>query len=121
HDLGFAEHFLPHGRAPAPGEIFRCPPMARTLELIAATHGDAFYQGELAEAMTAHARAHGAVHSVGDFAAHTLEWVQPLALDYGGVTVHELPPNGQGVAALMALGILRHFDLASLPPDSTAS
>ena len=115
HELGFAEHFLPHGRAPRPGELFRCPPMARTLESIAATHGNAFYRGELAEAMVAHAGAHGALHTLADFAAHTLDWVAPLGLDYGGATVHEIPPNGQGIAALMALGILRAFDLASLP------
>ncbi len=121
HELGFAEHFMPHGRAPLPGELFRCPPMARTLERIAATHGNAFYRGELAEAMVAHAGAHGALHTLADFAAHTLDWVAPLGLDYGAATVHEIPPNGQGVAALMALGILRAFDLASLPPDSIES
>jgi gamma-glutamyltranspeptidase/glutathione hydrolase len=118
HDLGFAEHFLLRGRAPLAGEIFSCPPMARTLERIAATRGNAFYHGELADAMAAHARAHGALHTTADFASHTLEWVKPLGLDYGGATVHEIPPNGQGIAALAALGILRAFDLASLAPDS---
>jgi gamma-glutamyltranspeptidase/glutathione hydrolase len=121
HELGFAEHFMPQGRAPRAGEVFRCPPMARTLEQIAATHGHAFYRGELAEAMVAHAKANGALHTMEDFAAHTLDWVAPLALDYGGATVHEIPPNGQGIAALMALGILRGFDLKSLPPDSIES
>jgi gamma-glutamyltranspeptidase/glutathione hydrolase len=121
HDLGFAEHFLPRGRAPGPGEIFSCPSMARTLTRIATTGGNAFYRGELAEAMAAHAGAHGALHTAADFAAHTLDWVTPLGLDYGGATVHEIPPNGQGIAALMALGILRAFDIASLPPDSIAS
>ena len=95
--------------------------MARTLERIAATHGNAFYHGELAEAMVAHAKANGALHTMEDFAAHTLDWVTPLALDYGGATVHEIPPNGQGIAAQMALGILRAFDLKSLPPDSVES
>ena len=121
HDLGFAEHFLPQGRAPRPGEIFRCPPMARTLERIAETRGSAFYHGEIAQTMAAHAKAHGALHTAADFAAHTLDWVQPLGQDYGGATVHEIPPNGQGIAALMALGILRAFDLKSLHPDSVAS
>lgn len=121
HDLGFAEHFLPYGRAPQAGETFACPPLARSLERIAATHGNAFYRGDLAEAMVAHARASGAVHTLADFAAHAIDWVEPLALDYGGATVHELPPNGQGIAALMALGMLRAFDLAALPPDSVAS
>ncbi len=119
-DLGFAECFLPAGRAPLPGELFKCPDMAVSMERIAATHGNAFYRGELTEAMVAHATTHGALHAFGDFAAHTLDWVAPLRLDYGGASVHEIPPNGQGIAAQMALGILRSFDLASLAPDSVA-
>jgi gamma-glutamyltranspeptidase/glutathione hydrolase len=121
HELGFGEHFLPTGRAPAPGEIFRCPAMAATLEKIAATRGEAFYRGALAEKMAAHAKAHGALHTAADFAAHTLDWVAPISVDYAGAAVHEIPPNGQGIAALIALGILREFDLASLPPDSVES
>jgi gamma-glutamyltranspeptidase/glutathione hydrolase len=120
-DLGFAEHFLPRGRAPRPGETFACPAMANSLEKIAATHGNAFYRGDLAQAMVAHAKAHGAAHTLSDFAAHTIDWVAPLGLDYGGATVHEIPPNGQGIAALIALGILGHFDLATLDPDSVAA
>ncbi len=118
HDLGFAEHFLPHGRAPRAGERFSCAAMAASLEAIAATHGNAFYRGHLAQAMAAHAAANGALHTAADFAAHAVDWVTPLALDYAGATVHEIPPNGQGIAAQMALGILRHFDLSALPPDS---
>jgi len=121
HDLGFAEHFMPRGRAPLPGETFSCPAMATSLEKIAATHGNAFYRGELAEAMVADAKRHGAAHALSDFADHAIDWVAPLALDYGGATVHEIPPNGQGIAAQIALGILRSFDLAALPPDSIAS
>lgn len=120
HDLGFVEHFLPRGRAPYAGERFACLPMAATMERIAETYGNAFYRGELAEAMVAHAQAHGAAHTLADFAGHTLDWVTPLAFDYGGATVHEIPPNGQGIAVQMALGILRSFDLAALPPDSVA-
>jgi gamma-glutamyltranspeptidase/glutathione hydrolase len=120
HDLGFAENFLPRGRAPRAGELFACPAMAASMEKIAATHGNAFYRGELAAAMVAHAKANDALHTRTDFAAHTLDWTAPLALDYGGVTVHEIPPNGQGIAAQMALGMLRSFDLAALPPDSVA-
>jgi gamma-glutamyltranspeptidase/glutathione hydrolase len=115
---GFAEHFLPRGRAPGAGELFAAPAMAATLESIAATRGEAFYRGELAAKMVAHARAHGGGHTLEDFATHTNDWVTPLALDYRGTTVHELPPNGQGIAALIALGILEHFDLASLRVDS---
>jgi gamma-glutamyltranspeptidase/glutathione hydrolase len=121
HDLGFAAHFLPRGRAPEPGESFACAPLAATLEAIAASHGEAFYRGALAQAMAADARDHGAAHALADFAGHTSDWVAPLALDWHGIGVHEMPPNGQGVAAQMALGMLAHFDLASLPADSAAS
>jgi gamma-glutamyltranspeptidase/glutathione hydrolase len=121
HDLGFALHFLPRGRPPLPGEIFACPALAATLETIALSSGEAFYRGELAHAMAAHATAHGALHSLADFASHRCDEVAPLAQRFRDVTVHEPPPNGQGIAALMALGILQHFDLASLPPDSVAS
>jgi gamma-glutamyltranspeptidase/glutathione hydrolase len=118
---GFAEAFLPGGRAPEPGERFASPDMARSLEAIARTKGEAFYRGELAEAIAAHARAHGGAMTVEDLAAHTCDWVTPLAFDYRGYTVHEIPPNGQGIAALIALGILEEFDIASLPVDSAAS
>ncbi|HET9045714.1 MAG TPA: gamma-glutamyltransferase family protein [Casimicrobiaceae bacterium] len=116
--LGWQDHFLPRGRAPRPGERFASPAMAATLEKIARTRGDAFYQGELAQAIVAHSQANGGAHTMADFAAHTVDWVTPLAQRYRGVDVHEIPPNGQGIAALIALGILEHFDLASLPPDS---
>ena len=120
-DMGFAEHFMPRGRAPGTGERFACPPMADTLEKIAQTGGNAFYRGELAATMVRHAQAHHALHTLDDFAAHTIDWVTPTALDYGGATLHEIPPNGQGIAAQMALGMLRAFDLGSLAPDSAAS
>ena len=95
-----------------PARLWRCPAMARTLESIAATHGNAFYRGELAQAMVAHARANGALHALSDFAEHTVDWVEPLGVGLSpATTVHEIPPNGQGIAALMALGILRTFDL----------
>ena len=71
--------------------------------------------------MVADAKRHGAAHVLADFADHAIEWVEPLALDYGGATVHEIPPNGQGIAAQIALGILKSFDLAALAPDSVAS
>jgi gamma-glutamyltranspeptidase/glutathione hydrolase len=121
HDLGFAQHFMPNGRAPRIGERFDNPNLAKTLETIAETHGHAFYRGELANAIVAHAKAHGAAHALEDFTAHTIDWVDPLALDYRGTDVREMPPNGQGIAALIALGILRSFDIASLAPDSVES
>ena len=116
--LGWQDHFLSRGRAPKVGERFKSAAMATTLEKIATSAGEAFYRGELAAAMTAHSRAHGGAHTAEDFAAHRADWVTPLGFDYHGVTVHEIPPNGQGIAALMALGILEHFDLAALPPDA---
>ncbi len=118
---GFAEHFLPRGRAPAPGETFVAPAHAKTLARIAETNGEAFYRGDLAEQMVADARRHGGVLTLDDLATHTSEWVEPLAHDYRGATLHEIPPNGQGIAAQMALGILENFDLAALPVDSADS
>jgi gamma-glutamyltranspeptidase/glutathione hydrolase len=112
---------FPRGRAPEVAERFASPDQARTLGKIAATRGEAFYRGELADAMVKHANAHGAAHALEDFAGHTYDWVKPLALAYAGAEVLELPPNGQGIAAQIALGILANFDLASLPPDSPQS
>ena len=118
---GFAAAFLPQGRAPRAGERFHFPEHAATLEKIAATRGEAFYRGELAERIAAHAGANGGAMSVADLAAHTSDWVTPLQVDYRGYTLHELPPNGQGIVALIALGILRHFDLASHAVDGPDS
>ena len=115
---GFAEHFLPRGRAPAVGEIFASAGLAASLEKIAGTQGEAFYRGELTEAMVAHAKAHGGAHTPNDFATHGCDWVAPIGLDYHDYTVLEIPPNGQGIAALMVLGILESFDLKSHPVDS---
>lgn len=118
---GFAESFLSWGRAPKVGELFRFPAAARALRAIALTRGDSFYRGEIAEAVVRFSRAHGGTHQMGDFAAFQPEWVQPIAKDYRGYTLHEIPPSGQGIAALMALGILSHFDVASLQVDSVDS
>ena len=120
-DLGWFEHFMPRGRAPLPGEHWSSEPLARTLEKIARTDGEAFYRGELAAAMVRHAGTVNGGHALEDFATHTADWVTPLGMRYRDVTVHEIPPNGQGIAALMALGILDNFDLAAMPPDSPAA
>ena len=119
--LGWQDHFLIDGHVPRHGERFRSKPMAATFEAIARSRGEAFYRGALADAMIAHLRAHGGAHAHADFEAHAVDWVTPLALHYRDVTVHEIPPNGQGIAALMTLGMLREFDLHSLPPDSIGS
>lgn len=118
---GFAEAFMPGGHAPKAGERFRLAEHAATLEKIAASKGDAFYKGELAEKLEAHAKANGALMTVADLAAHRSDWVDTLTMDYRGYTLHELPPNGQGIVALIALGILEQFDVASHPVDSADS
>ena len=118
---GFTEAFLPGGRAPQPGELFRFPEHADTLEKIASSDGEAFYRGDLAETMAAHSHANGGAMHVSDLAAHRADWVTPIRTDYRGYTVHEIPPNGQGIIVLIALGILEHFDMADLGVDSADS
>ena len=118
---GFAEAFMPKGRAPQPGETFMFPDQARTLQRIAETKGEAFYKGELAGKMVAHSKQYGGAMTLDDLASHRVDWVEPLAQDYRGYTLHEIPPNGQGIAALAALGMLANLDLASLPVDSADS
>jgi gamma-glutamyltranspeptidase/glutathione hydrolase len=118
---GFAEAFLPGGRAPAAGELFRNPSQASTLAAIAESRGEAFYRGELARKIAAASQSQGGAMTVEDLAAHQPDWVEPIGQDYRGVRLHEIPPNGQGIAALMALGILSNFDLAQAPVDSAAS
>ena len=117
---GFAESFLPWGRAPEVGELFRFPAAARALRAIAATKGEAFYRGEIADALVRFSAQHGGAMQAADLSAYQPEWVTPTAQDYRGYTLHEIPPNGQGIAAQIALGIVQHFDLASMGPDSVA-
>ena len=104
---------MPRGRAPEPGEKFSFPAQAKTLQRIAETKGEAFYRGELAEKIAAFAKQHGAALTLDDLAAHKNDWVEPIGMDYRGFTLHEIPPNGQGIAALIALGILENFDVES--------
>ncbi|MCU0814336.1 MAG: gamma-glutamyltransferase family protein [Burkholderiaceae bacterium] len=118
---GFAATFMPHGREPHVGERFAFPEAARTLRLIAQTNGEAFYRGEVAAAIAAHARAHGGAMTEADLADYRPEWVEPLTQGYRGHALHEIPPNGQGIAAQIALGILQHFDIGSLKVDGVAS
>ncbi len=118
---GYAPAFMPDGRAPYAGEVFELPEAARTLELIAQSKGAEFYQGDLARKMELHSTACGGVMTRADLAAHTNDWVTPMQQDYRGLTLHEIPPNGQGIIALIAIGILQHFDLAKHPVDSADS
>ena len=118
---GFAEAFMPKGRAPQPGETFVFPDQARTLKRIAETKGEAFYKGDLAEKMVAHSKQHGGAMTLDDLATHHVDWVEPLGQNYRGYTLHEIPPNGQGIGTLITLGILENLDMASLPVDSADS
>jgi gamma-glutamyltranspeptidase/glutathione hydrolase len=118
---GFAESFLPWGRAPNVGELFHFRAAARGLRAIAESKGQAFYGGEIAQAIEKFAAANGGTISARDFAGYQPEWVKPIGKNYRGHTLHEIPPNGQGIAALIALGILQNFDLASLPVDGPDS
>ncbi len=118
---GFAQAFMPRGRAPEVGELFRFADAAKSLRLIGETQGAAYYGGEIAEAAARHAREHGGAITAADFAAYRPEWVAPIAKTYGGHTLHEIPPNGQGIAALMAVGICEHFDLAAMKVDGPDS
>jgi gamma-glutamyltranspeptidase/glutathione hydrolase len=118
---GFAKYFMPGGRAPRAGEIFKLKDHALALEEIAASKGKAFYRGELAEKLEAHARKHGGALRATDLAANKPDWVTPLEMDYRGYTLHEIPPNAQGMVALMALGMLESFELRSHPVDGPDS
>lgn len=113
--------FAPGGHAPGPGELFICSDMADTLEAIASSKGEAFYRGAVGESIIRAAETGGSALRLDDLAEHGADWVRPMSLDYHGYRVHELPPNGQGIAALIALGILLRHDLAAAQVDSTRS
>jgi gamma-glutamyltranspeptidase/glutathione hydrolase len=118
---GFAQAFLPWGRAPRVGELFQFKAAAKGLRAIAETRGAAFYGGEIAQAIERFAAQNGGSILASDFAAYRPQWVQPIEKNYRGYTLHEIPPNGQGIAALIALSILQHFDVAALPVDGADS
>jgi len=114
---GFAETFLRDGRPPAAGERFVNAALADSLRQIAETGGRAFYEGALAERIAAAAEEHGGGLSMADLAAHRSDWCGTLSMGFDDVELHEIPPNGQGIAALMALGILRHTPVRDFGPD----
>ena len=118
---GFAHTFMPNGRAPNVGERFVFKDVAQTLRKIGATKGRDLYEGDTAEKLVAFIRANGGAHTLDDFRSYRPDWVTPISKSYRGYTLHEIPPNGQGISALMALGMLEHFDLASLKVDSVES
>jgi gamma-glutamyltranspeptidase / glutathione hydrolase len=106
--------YLPGGKAPAEGEIFKNPDLALTLIEIAEGGRDAFYKGSLAQSMDSYFKRIGAPHRYADFAAHKSEWVEPVSTNYRGYDVWEIPPNGQGIAALQILNILEGYDLKAM-------
>jgi len=118
---GFAQAFMPHGRAPQVGEQFVFAEAARTLRKIAETHGNSYYRGELADALVRHASLNGGSMTRADLENFEPEWVTPISKDYAGHTLHQIPPNGQGIAALMALGMLEKLDIQRFAVDSVES
>ncbi len=115
---GFKEVFMPQGRAPHVGERMTMPGAAATLKAIADEGADTFYQGETADRLVGFLQQHNATLTKADLESLQPEWCGTIACDYRGYQVHEIPPSGQGIAALMALGILDQFDLQGHAPDS---
>lgn len=112
---GFTEQFTIEGRAPRTGEIWKNPYLADTLQKIADGGRDAFYKGDIARTIDTYFKANGGFLSYEDMAAHQGEWVEPVSTNYRGVDVWELPPNGQGIAALQMLNVLEGYDFSRIP------
>lgn len=111
---GFADVFMPNGKAPSKGEIFRNPYLANTYELIANKGRDEFYKGSIARTIDDYMKRNGGFLSYNDLASHRSEWVEPVSSSYRGYDIWELPPNGQGIATLQILNILEQFDIKSM-------
>ena len=111
---GFNETFMPGGKSPAKGEMFRNPRLASTYSAIAESGRDAFYSGPIAQTIADYVQEQGGYLTVADLEQHTSDWVTPVSTTYRGVEVFELPPNGQGIAALQILNILEGFDIAAM-------
>ncbi len=111
---GFKEIYMPGGKAPAKGEIFKNPYLAATLQKIVDGGRDAFYKGEIAQKIVDYVRSEGGFFSVRDFADHHSDWIEPVSTNYRGYDVWELPPNGQGIAVLQILNVLEKYDIKSM-------
>jgi len=111
---GFPETFMPDGRAPRKGEIFRNPGLAHTLEQLASGGRDTFYKGDIARTIAAYMERQGGFLSYQDLASHHSTWVEPMSTTYRGLEVWQLPPNGQGIAVLQILNLLEGYDLAAM-------
>jgi len=114
HFPGFAETYMPNGDVPKKGEMFKNPRLANTLEAIADKGRDEFYKGDIAKRIDAYMAEQGGLLTYDDLAAHESEWVTPVSTNYRGWDVYELPPNGQGIAALQILNVLEGYDLAAM-------
>ena len=112
--------YLLDGKAPQAGDVHRQPNLAQTFRILAAEGRDAFYKGEIAQRIVKFSQDNGGFFSLEDFAAHTTDWVEPIRTDYRGHTVLELPPNGQGITALLALNVLEGYDLSAMDYGSAA-
>ncbi|WP_297895551.1 gamma-glutamyltransferase [Shewanella sp.] len=111
---GFKETYMPNGKMPAVGEIFKNPALANTYEKIAKGGRDAFYKGDIAKSIDKYMKSQGGYLSYDDLASHTSEWIDPVSVNYRGYDVWELPPNGQGIAALQILKTMEPFDVAAM-------
>jgi len=118
---GFANAFMPQGSAPATGEMFYFPQAAKALKRLAQVGLRDFYEGEIAQAITAFAKERGAAMTASDLVNYKPEWVGTISTKVQGYDVHEIPPNGQGIGALIAIGILEQLDLAKHPVDGVES
>ena len=116
---GFEEIFMPGGKTPAKGEIFKNPYLANTLEQIANQGRDVFYKGEIAHKIVDYLQQQGGFMTMKDFEDHSSEWVEPISTNYRGYDVWELPPNGQGTAVLQMLNIMENFNIAEMGFGST--
>jgi gamma-glutamyltranspeptidase/glutathione hydrolase len=118
---GFKEIYMPGGKAPAKGEVFKNPYLASTLETIVKGGRDAFYKGEIAQKIVSHVKKEGGFFSMRDFEDHSSEWIEPVSTNYRGYDVWELPPpNGQGIAVLQILNVLEKYDIKAMGFGSEA-
>lgn len=117
---GFTETYTINGKAPQKGDIFKNPYLAKTLQKIAKGGRDAFYKGDIAKTIASYMKAQGGFLTYEDLASHTSEWIDPVSTNYRGYDVWELPPNGQGIAALQILNIMENFDVRAMGFGSTA-
>ena len=115
---GVVDQFTKNGRAPAEGDIWRNPGLASTLKALAKGGRDAFYQGQIARTIAAYMQDNGGFLSLQDLADHRGNWIEPVSTNYRGYDVWELPPNGQGIAALQILNIVEQFDVANMGRES---